>query len=404
MELIILGLKRKKDGQHFVFDVDYNGKKTAKKHTPISLKETKTINILSPYPFQHFSSLDDDYVDFNVYDKCYLKVEADLTEDEYAGMHHSSISTHRFPNRKITFISEFENIFQYAFQKLNEFGEKLGTYDLTTWIIHNKTKSAAEYEAMKKILFKSVQNKKRNKLYPLCIHLDVYTAVYASYLRELSTFGYQVKFEYYGSKPVGENDLSEISFDAATFIFLLKELHMYNPSLFNHPMFTKEFYYNHIFNQDFEGQFLSHLYGEHLSDLFNKGIDPDDIYKSFFNFKNKYFHSSWWDYNSLEELFSDDNFPVVIEHHSPYDYYCCEDCDGYDIHEMYDEEDLMGEDVEIDERLDFLKDFLSDWENHLTGKSYDLFNFISDSVLEKYQSHSPFLKNMHAYRIDKKRT
>lgn len=393
MELIILGLKRKSDGKYLVYDVE------GKNSVEISIGETKKINTLDPFPFSNFSSLDDERISLEKYCKCYLKVEADLSEKEYHSMKSSGIMYHRFSNRNITFLEEFEDIFQHTLSEFKKFDGQLSTYDLTTWVIHNETKNENEYEAMKQIIFEAVKNKKKNKEYPLDITLDKYTATYAQYFRELSEQGYYITFGRYGGRPRHRNDLKDCVFDADTFIYLLQKLYIYNPALLHHPMFTKEFYIEHILGQKIEKDIIVDLYDEFVDEFAKKDMPMEEIYPSVLNFVLEESTPEWYEYDSWESMFSDLEFSVKVEHTSPMDYYCCEDCDGYDIYEMYTDEELEGEYYEVDDRRNLLNKMLHKWENYLTDRSYHLFDFISTDVLKLYKDDSPFLSKMYEHRI-----
>lgn len=377
MELIILGLKRKSDGKLFVFDVEQG-----KRNIAMEIGETKVIDVLSPYPFSNFSSLDDEKIDFDEFDKCYLKVDGDLKDSEYRSMRSGGIVYYRFNKRQVTLIEEFHDIFQYSLQMLNSFGSQLGTYELTTWVMHDETRNEAEYEAMKKIILKSVQSKD-NKKYGLDISLDKYTLKYINYFRELSNQGYNISFGRYGSIERNEKVYVDANLSTEDVLYLLNKNSFLQSIMVKLPNFNAELYNKYIANTELEIELMNYAYDETLSDLLKSDLDCDEIYGRIFKYRLSQVNIEWTDYESLNEMMNDDDFEVTVEHRSPFDYYCCEDCDGYDIYEQYTDEELAGYDVEIDDRVDIINDLLVGWYEYLSEKSYPLFDFVSVKVLEK---------------------
>lgn len=383
MKVIILGLKAKKTDSYFVYDV--TGKN---KHLPIRLNETNVIDVLSPFPFSNFSSLDT--FDENKFEKCYLEVDAELEDDEFFSMKSSGITYHRFKNRKITFLNEYHDIFQYSLKMLNIFGKNLGTYDLLTWAIHNETKNESEFDAMKKIIFEDVRDKK-NKQYPLDISLDIFTITYIDYFRELSEKGYNITFGRYGTSDhqLFENKNSKFSNEA--FLYLLQNVSLYRYSFLYHPMFSPHFYEEFIKGKTIEEELFCDIKSKHILALKDKGFDIDNLYLNIFSSTLKKFDSYFPDYNGdFFKIFSDSNFAPYVKHESPLDYYCCEDCDGYDIYEMYTESELRGVDILVDERLEYIGELIGEWGDFLSPNSYSLFERVPNDILEKFPNHNFF--------------
>lgn len=394
MRLIILGLKIKGNEGHFVYDVTGKGN-----HTAINLNEIKTIDILSPFPFSNFSSNDE--FDENKFEKCYLEVESELSESEFSSMKSSGIRYHRFKNRKVTFLGEYEDIFQYSLKSLNDFGEQLGTYDLLTWVIHNETRNELEFEAMKEIIFKDV-SRKENIKYPLDISLDVFTIRYIDYFRELSEKGYQITFGRYGSIDEDLFEDEKVIFSNESFLYIIENVLTHKYSFFKHPNFTPNFYEEYIKGKGIEANLFYNIQSEDIITLKNKGFDIEDLYLNIYNLNIKRYNNEFPQYNGdFVKFFSDPDYEPYIESQSPYDYYCCVDCDGYDILEEYDEDELEDTEYLVDERLEYLERLIGNWGDFLSPTSYPLFDRIPDDILEQF-SHNKFFKSLLSFRKDEK--
>lgn len=393
MKLVILGLKEKSNGKLYIYDSE-----TRKQSSQVKLGDTLNIKILDPFPFNHFTTIDN--YDESVFEQCYLQVEGELSESEYKSMKSTGIVYHRFKDRQVTILNEFHDIFQYSYEKLKEFGKKLGTYDLTTWVLHSKTINAAEESAMKSIIFEDVKNRKSNKRYPLDIRLNKYSIHYVDYFRELSEKGYYITFGKGGRNEITTEEFNIIPLSDETLLYLVKsELH--NDITISHAKFTVEFYDKYIKGTDYELEFIWNVQYNLLQVLSSKGIDVDELFKKYYpiSIENCLYDES--KYENVIEMFKDEKYTPFREHTSPYDYYCCEDCDGYVIREMYTDEELKGKWEETDERLVVLYDVLRDWDNFLTDKSFEIFDFVSTEILEKYQNeyeNSVFIEKLLNFR------
>lgn len=384
MELVVLGLKNRKDGSYFIYDVSMDGR-----HVKIGINESKKIKILSPFPFSNYSSLDT--VDEKKYEKCYLKVEASLTEKEYSSMKSSGIVYYRFNDREVTLLKEFKDIFQYSLKLLNDFKDSLETYDLTTWVIHNQLNSKNEYEAMKNIIFKAVENKKHNNEFPLDISLDKYTIQYIDYFRNLSNQGYKITFGRYGRNDYDSQTYFNVNLSDENLIYLIQQVGGNCDIFLKHPNFTKDFYENNIKGTKFEFELINQIQdNDNLTLLLDKGLNADALYLKIFNYKLNKIDIEYYGYNSLNDMFNDTKFETRLEHYSPYDYYCCEDCDGYDINELYTEVELEGCSTEVDDQRDIILELVRGWTEYLTSDSYKLFDFISVEVLDKCKDNKFF--------------
>ena len=150
MKIVILGQKKLVDGKTIYRTyVNNHYEKTPK----MPIKQGETIKTLvSPFPFDVFT--DNDYYDeaesFAEYEACYLLVDAKLTQHQLNKMSSGSRSSYLFYNCEMTFLNEFNEPFQYALSEYYKY-RKLGTWDLVTWMPHQKIRSEAEFKAMSEI-------------------------------------------------------------------------------------------------------------------------------------------------------------------------------------------------------------------------------------------------------------
>lgn len=183
MELVILA--EKKDGKYRIRNFYPNENKN---HLEVAIGDTVVVPEVSPFPFENFSSINEFVPGWK---PTYLKVDAEITKEEWDSMHHSGIVYHRFPNRKATILGEFKRPFRYARYMLDYFGDALGTYDLTTWVIHEETRTNDEFKAMSSILAQAISEYEECDTYDLDISFDRYILPYMSQLlkSDIVTFG-----------------------------------------------------------------------------------------------------------------------------------------------------------------------------------------------------------------------
>lgn len=183
MELVILA--EKKDGKYRIRNFYPNENKN---HLEVVIGDTVVVPEVSPFPFENFSSINEFIPGWK---PTYLKVDADITQEEWDSMHHAGIKYHRFPNRKATVLGEFKRPFRYARDMLDYFGDALGTYDLTTWVIHEETRTDDEFKAMSSILEQAISEYEECDKYNLDISFDRYMLPYMEQLVDsgIVTFG-----------------------------------------------------------------------------------------------------------------------------------------------------------------------------------------------------------------------
>lgn len=182
MELVILA--EKKDGKYRIRNFYPNENKN---HLEVAIGDTVVVPEVSPFPFENFSSINEFVPGWK---PAYLKVDADITKEEWDSMRSSGIVYHRFPNRKATILGEFKRPFRYARDMLDYFGDALGTYDLTTWVIHEETRTDDEFKAMTSILAQAIQEYDEDGGYNLDISFDEYTLPYMRQLLDLENVSF----------------------------------------------------------------------------------------------------------------------------------------------------------------------------------------------------------------------
>lgn len=387
MKLVILGLKNKMTGEYKALDVERsrNENTLLRQHTP-----TK-IATLSPFPFEHFSSLTfSGGGEVIGWEPCYLEVEADLDPKKFSSMKSSGIVYHRFENQKVSLIGEFFEPFQYSLSMLKKFKKQLGTYSLTTWVLHNGTGAPGEHEAMIKILESSLERKtKRGPNYGTDISLADDMLEYLSYLLDKKSAGYLLTFGQYGSNSVTQMEFNKVDLTGNQLLQAYSMINCYGEfSVLKHPNFTYNFYLESIKGSDEEEQFLSSLYDRDIEALKENHFPIEKLFKDYFvHAKADLIEYLEYDddFISIEAHFADKDYLGRQESHSPYDYYCCEDCDGYDIHSMYTDEELEPTITYIDDRVDGLVEKIESWIPYLTKQSKPLFDFIPEDMYPKFK-------------------
>lgn len=176
MKVVILGQKKIVNGEMIYRTyVDNHYEKTPK----MPVKQGETIKTLvSPFPFDVFTDndYDDEAESFAEYEACYLLVDAKLTQHQLNKMSSGNRSSYLFYNCEMTFLDEFNEPFQYALSAYHKY-RKLGTWDLVTWMPHQKIRSEAEFEAMSEI-FEIDYNDTVSRGYKQSISFDHYIIPY----------------------------------------------------------------------------------------------------------------------------------------------------------------------------------------------------------------------------------
>ena len=198
MELVILA--EKKDGKYRIRNFYPNENKN---HLEVTIGDTVVVPEVSPFPFENFSSINSFVPGWK---PTYLKVDADITQEEWDSMKTWGVVYHRFPNRKATILEEFKTPFRYSLEMLDYFGDALDTYELTTWVIHEKTRTNDEYLAMSSILDKAFE-KTTLSGYDLDISFDRYIIPYMEQLLAYKS----VSFGRHGSIDKSKGTLRELA-------------------------------------------------------------------------------------------------------------------------------------------------------------------------------------------------
>ena len=400
MELIILGLKNKKTGAYKVFNVElgHHRQKSLPKHMDVEIGKEYTIKQLAPFPFENFSGISFDYQEeiLESWDPCYLRVDAELTQDEFDSMKHNGICYYRFKNRKITILSEFTDIFQYTREMIDYFGEQLGTYDATTWIIHSKITSDKERKAMESIIKEASRDR-----HGLDITFDLFTAQYLDLFRELSNHGREITFGRYGGDNCSQEDLDTLEMNLDRWMYGLKNISMYHAHWIEHPFFTQAVYdeIRDKHPEDFK-QFLQTIVSydsdKSIPLALSKRLNMDGLFKDLLSvYLNDWRHKVdefFWDdetdpehplagVHTLEDFFAMD-YPLEHVIYDPYEYYCCEDCDGPLPEDWQD--DITESDV--DKRLGFILSIILPWDKYITNHGREALPFISDERFSEIEA------------------
>lgn len=385
MKLILLGVKK---------DQDYKLLDPKKKeYTSVDIGESLK-GTVSPFPFEHFSSLSKIE---EGWEHCYLEVEANLTENEFNSMKSSGLIYYRFYDKEIKVLNEFKSPFKYSLDILKKFGDNLGTYNLTTWVIHSgiaKPEDAnyeEEFESMKEII--DIDLKINNKAdYSLSDSM----IEFLPHLLDNSS-KYLVTFGQYGRVTITQEVFDKINFTKSQLIQALKLINNKEYPLdfmsgirfnsINHPMIDYDFYLNYIKNSDFKEQFFENLTEVDLQILNEKGFPVENLFIHHFKTIRDNLTSSF-EYDdlfvSLEQYYNSNEYQPEIHYDDPYQYYCCPDCEGWDIYEMYPDGVPEPEEYEIDLRVEMLLGQIDKWVPYLTSKSRDLFNFIPESMYDEF--------------------
>lgn len=391
MECVILGLKNKEDNSLKVYDVSYKGDN----HTDIAISDSVRLDIVSPYPFSHFSSLSYDKDVFKTHDPIYLLVDAELTERDVYNAFSGSKASHCFEDRRITVLSEFDKPFEYGLEQLRKYGDKLGTYDFVTWIIHEEAKSEKEFESMCQLLKIDVENEKKKKpyqeKYPMDISLDKFTLPYVDFLTTLDE-----KFITFGSGghiSITKEDMQNIPISEKGLLFLMNKISKLGVLIY-HPAFNVDFYKKNIENTPLETKFYWNLYEKDIPEFKKIGFDMDYLFSRVYKATVEKDIDYYDDYEPSAELISNANYEPITLTYDPHEFYCCEECDGYRAD--WSEEPY---DYQVDEQVGLLRAVIGHYEPYLTEKSYVLFEDWHIDIFRRYIKENPESSFVKEYLI-----
>lgn len=379
MKLVILGTK--KDGQYYIFNPE-NGSNILIK------KDESIVTTLAPFPFENFSSLDKIPQDLK---RCYLEVETDISSDEFNSMNSSGVCYYRFKNKNVRFIKEHKTPFEYSLSMLNKFRDRLGTHDLTTWVIHYGVhpQSKREIKSMKEIINVELSKQKYSDF-----SLTNELSIYLLHLFDKIKKGSHITFGRYGRNTINQGVFNKINLNNEQLITSVKIIDSRNKYLGSlaevefspllHPSFTKDILLN--LNNETFNEILNYL-GEHdLMIMNDKGFPMDTIFERYFpTIKGNLTRTLEYNdgFESLIQYFNSNDYEPEVTYSNPYDYYCCEDCDGYDILDMYPDGIPNDEEHVTDMRIESLLNEIDKWIPFITSKSKYLFDFIPESMYDK---------------------
>lgn len=385
MELVILGLKHKQTDEYLIYDVNNNQGRNPN-HIKVEFGKVYKLPIISPYPFSHFSTLDEDAEYWKDYDKSYLLVDSEVSEEEYKSMKSSGVVYHRFKNRDTKIKSEFDKPLQYSLNKLEEFGEQLGTYDLTTWVIHERLISNKEFEYGKKILLAGLEDN-NSRGYELDISLDDYLLPYLPMLLMKISEGYKITFGRHGRTEINKELLNNLNLSVDDILML------YNKTtgieILKHKNLKKEI--NKLTGEEEDKLYIKLLdkvviFKDTLDLLKSLGVNISKLFKlSYVNHLSqelKYLNYGEDNpYKTIEDYLNDKSIKNYKEVHNHYDYYCCYDCDGYELGEEDEEE---SETITIrNNRADVVIDGVERFYPYLTEEDKLVYTQIKDKEIVK---------------------
>lgn len=386
-EYIILALKDNQ-GDLFIFETD-------RQKSLVTIGESTTMNNFAPFPFNVFSSLDDDAV--KGFQKTYLKValKDNLSDKELDGMSSNGIRYYHFGKKEIEIISEFTKPFRYALEYLNYGRGTSGTYNLTTWLIHEETRTNDELKAMEEIIKIAYTESESGSL---DISLDYFVLPYLPILKSISN-GKGITFGRYGKNHLDKKDVLKASKNgllSLTDVLYLAERIMFPKALYYHNDFNEEFYMENIADTSLEYDFLVYLGKDEIEELVSDGIDisylPGRSVKHMMNSSYGYFFDGNYDnheaYGTIRELVEDDDYKAIIKTHDPYEFYCCPDCDGYEM-----DYDLEAYDYTVDEQVEVLQKILNPWGKYLDESSVHLFEDWSSDTFKRVSES----ENVHPF-------
>lgn len=376
-EYIILGLKDKDDNLYL-----YESSLSKTTIAPVKINDSIR-STFSVFPFNVFSSLDNDKI--VGYERIYLKVRLidKLSLEQIKNLRESGLTYYRFPDREMIILGEFNEPFQYSLEMLKSKPGNLTTYNLTTWLIHEEARDSAEFKAMECILDIAL-NQKAITEYPLDLSLDRHVLKYLPLLANHKHCD-SVTFGKYGSLKIDEADIKRgdkegfIKSNELSFLIDKLGLEYY---LFYHSEFSTDFIVNYLSlnkNNAYKTQYLEKF---EVKELSNVGIDMDKLFTFHYNTTTKLINHAreYGKVFTLDELMSDESYEPLMRVSDPYEYYCCPDCDGYEL----EDDELESYEYEEDQQVQTLHIFVGSWKDYLTDISSHYFSTWSKDIFSRY--------------------
>lgn len=383
---IILGLKDP-DNNLYTFVSGYRSLAIV----PVSIGEKTVVSQFSPYPFETFSSLDDDKTNGWAHAYLEVKVETPPSDTQLAGMKSSGIVYHQFGPKTVTVLAEYQTPFQYAAQYLKEVGDRLGTYDLKTWVVSESVRSQDEYTAMTEILTQAISECIVRKQ-PFDISLDKGTLRYVSFLREKSDT-VAITIGNYGHTRVTPEHIQEAEkagyLSEEDLLFLVRRIWNIKP-LLAHSAFDLSFFKRHLEGTPEVRRLTTDLSRTDIPVVRDLGFDMAFLFRAFHAI---WLDSSYYDrddakYLTYKDLVTDTAYVEKEDRYDPYEYYCCPDCDGY----PYPDDEAY--DYTVDEQVMVLQDLVETWGDVLDDALLPVFAVWSPAVFSRAAAESdcqPFI-------------
>lgn len=397
MEIVILGLKHSVTGEYMFLDVESRRNNNVR----ANVGEEVVLDTLAPYPYQYFSTLIfDSRADLaKEWDGVYLRVDAEITEEEYSKMNTTGIMYYRFDNRKVTFIREETEPLTYALEKYLKFPKEIGGYNVSTWITNEPARSERELESLRGLISACINDYKKTsysasfQIYGthdqrLPIILDLISKGEKVELNSMSRYDREPRKFGTRADNLRQEDLVQMIISSPT--------HWAQVAI-SHKSFTPSTWRNYIVGTENELAFLNSIYDDELKILSDKGFPMGELLLRLITIREEFMLESInWVYgeskekSSIREALEDENYPTREETHSPWDYYCCEECEGYNIHDVYTDEELEPRITVIDDRVTTLATLMNPWSKYLTKDDGYIVDFIPKGKYDLFKEEEVY--------------
>lgn len=378
MEVVLLGVKEIKTGKSYLYDVrSYENDKL----TLIEFEFNKKIHldVIGIYPFEKFTRFVE--IDESIYERTTLMAEVNITKLQYAKLKDDREKHYRFENKPCTILRECDTPFQYSLNMLKRFNKRIYIYQLIHSNLSMETKSEKEQLAMCKIL--NIYFKKNKHL---SVNLDDKIIPYLDKFKDLNDKGYKIDYDsnhsYVSTEKLNHINESQLK-------YLLFDTTIYLSNLIKIDTFTMDFYLS--LNNELKKDLMYNFNDGRILEILTKDkkFNIDKLFEDYVYFReNSYEFLDELDYYisqnenaTIFDYINDESIKSEMLHYSPLDYYCCEDCDGYDIYEEYTDEELEGEYYYKNYRIDILSYFFGEWKDYISPESFSLVNKVRTDQL-----------------------
>lgn len=369
-EYIILGLKDEEGNLY-----SYSNSGGSKEIMKVTLGENAIISEFSVFPFDTFTTLDDEKT--GDYKRTYLRVKLknNLSTNQIDSLCTNGIIYYKFGEREVKIVDEFTKPFEYALAVHKDIPDRFGVYNAMTWLIHEKPFSEKEELFMKLLIdsaikyYDNYESKYTFGGMRLSLTPSREMLRYVSHIRD-SEYDKKVDIEGYYRKGLMGRDIFRMAkankFTLEDAFFMISKANNIFPYL-HHPEMTASKLRDAIENENVLEDSSLLYRDEYLKDLSETDFDMVELFEIYYDFIMKESHAEHYLTNS--HLVEDYNYIPTEEEYNPYEYYCCPDCDGYQID--WDEFEISY--FTKDEQVEFLHTLLRPWIGIIDSKSLYLF-------------------------------